>query len=63
MYISQYITGVQPRRFYFKGIYVFVLINIKLLRLFVKLPVSLPVLLRLVLDSTFHLILWFKMAF
>ena len=62
MYISQYITGVQPRRFYFRGIYVAAHLNM-LLRLFVQLPISFPALLCLVLNSIFHLILWFKMAF
>ena len=38
-------------------------VYILLLRLFVQLPVSFPVLLCLVLKSIFHLILWFEMAF
>ena len=46
-----------------RGIYVVVHINVMLLRLFVQLLISFPVLLCLVLNSIFHLILWFKMAF
>ena len=61
MYISQYVTGVQPRS-YFRGIYVVVHINMMLLRLFVLL-ISFPVLLCLVLNSIFHLVSSFKMAF
>ena len=63
MYISQYITGVQPGRSYFRGIYVVVRMNMILLPLFVQLLISFPVLWCLVLNSIFHLILWFKIAF
>ena len=67
MYISQNInsckniTGVQ--RLYFGGIHAVVHLNIMLLRFFAQLPISSPVLLCLTLNSIFHLILWFKIAF
>ena len=67
MYISQninsckYITGVQ--RLYFRGIYVVVHLNIMVLRFFAQLPIYFPGLLCLTLNSIFHLILWFKIAF
>ena len=67
MYISQNInsckniTGVQ--RLYFRGIHAVVHLNIMLLRFFAQLPISSPVLLCLTLNSIFHLILWFKIAF
>ena len=62
MCISQYITGVQPRRFYFRGIYVAAHLNM-LLRLFVQLPISFPALLCLVLNSSFILFYGLKWHF